>query len=335
MTYSFLLNQHSNIHYREVESRLGCCELSFMLKALGIETEVHEEKIGDAVFLTFSSDLLNEKQLQLLSRHSTVLLMTSREGELLRPLTAPNPRHLSSDLPEVLKYKGKTGVAFTRMMLNTVLSLTPFFTSDTPLLVLDPMCGKATTLFCALEWGMRGVGMDPDKKAVNEARDFFTRYLKLHMMKHSVRNISETVGNQAVPAAVFSFGETKDSITQNGLRLFCGDSMMIPSLMKKEKAHVLVADLPYGIQHAPQNGTKPESFASLLNRLLPAWREALVPEGAIALSYNVLTISPSLLKKAVENSGFTIVPTASLRHDLEQAVVRDVLFALRSPINKP
>ena len=73
------------------------------------------------------------------------------------------------------------------------------------------------------------------------------------------------------------------------LMLAEGDSGLVGDLLKKRPADLLVCDLPYGVQHAPQNGKKAESFPKLLERILPAWRWALKPGGAAAISFNTLT----------------------------------------------
>ena len=100
--------------------------------------------------------------------------------------------------------------------------------------------------------------------------------------------------------------------------------------MKKQRADLLVADLPYGIQHAPQGGERKESFVALLQRSLPAWRSALKPGAGLALSYNTLTLPRKRLWALVQEAGFVpVYPVEDDRmmHFVEQAVTRDVLLA--------
>lgn len=334
MVYSFQLVKHANIHYREAVSRLGCCELLSMLDGLSVNTSVREEKLGGADFLTFDCRELTPAELSVLARHSTIVMMAERSGDLLRPLDFVPPLYLPEDLPEVLKYKGKTSVSFTQMMLNTVLSLTPFFLSGTPLTVLDPLCGKGTTAFCAICGGHNAVGVDLDRKDLKEAADYFRRYLKIHMLKHTSDMRSETVLRSPVPVQCFTFSDTREHFTSGDvrtLRLINADSALVSALMKRSPAHVIVADLPYGIQHAPQAGRKTEAFRPLLHRILPEWRKALRPEGAVALSFNTLTLPTSVVREELGEAGFTVCSApifSSLRHEVEQAVVRDVVFAV-------
>lgn len=217
-------------------------------------------------------------------------------------------------------------------MINIGLSLSPFARSDTPLTLLDPLCGKGTACFCALQAGMNAVGMDLDQKAVREAEDYFGKYLKVHMLKHSVRSWSETAGKTSLPVKEFTFADSKEHYQQQDtrfLRLSAGDTVLAPILCRRRPVHLLIADLPYGVQHAPQFGRRPESFGALLSRALPAWKKALIPGGVAAVSFNTLTLPTQQVIDLAVTSGWTPFTGgifSSLRHEVEQAVVRDVVF---------
>ena len=196
---------------------------------------------------------------------------------------------------------------------RTVL-LQGFLFSGNPLCILDPVCGKGTGCFCALQAGMNAIGMDADQKAVREAADYFSKYLQYHSLKHSVRSYDNNT---------------------RFLRLSSGDTALCHALCRRSAAHLLVADLPYGIQHAPQFGHRPESFSALLSRVLPAWKKALLPNGVAAVSFNTLTFPTEQVISIVRSSGFTPVEGGvfgSLRHEVEQAVVRDVVFMINKPL---
>ncbi len=332
MVYTLGLAKHTNIRYRDSANRLSRCELISMLHALSLDCEVSLESLGGADFLTFESRPLRENELSFLFRHSAVRFMAEKNENLLRPLSFPEGSYLEEDLPEILKYKGKTSASFTRMMINIALSLSPFARSDTPLTLLDPLCGKGTACFCALQSGMNAIGMDLDQKAVREAEDYFSKYLKIHMLKHSVRSWSETAGKSSLPVKEFTFSDSKEHYQQRDtrfLRLSTGDTMLVPALCRHQPVHLLIADLPYGVQHAPQFGRKPESFSALLSRAIPAWKKALTPGGVAAVSFNTLTLPTQQVIDLVRDAGWTPFTGgifSSLRHEVEQAVVRDVVF---------
>lgn len=333
MVYSFQLIAHANIRYREAVSRLARCELLSMLNAFGIDADIAEKSFGAASFLCFESRELTDDELSLLSLSGSFSFYAALEGALLRPLSFPPREYLQADLPEVLKYKGKTSVPFTRMMLNTASALTPWFRTPEKITVLDPMCGKGTTCFCALQSGMNAIGLDTDRKSIAECRSYFLRYLKYHMLKHAESSHSETIGKHSLPVSVIRFADTKEhyrSEDTRSLSLACGDASLVPALTRGRPVHVLVADLPYGIQHAPQSGGACEGFLQLLDRVLPVWKHSLAPGGAIALSFNTFTLPSDEVRRAMIRAGFSPCdgdPFLNLAHEVEQAVNRDVVFA--------
>ena len=328
MIYGFQLLSHANIRYQESLSMLGQAELSCILQALGLSSEVTVETIGGSSFLCFESPELTNDQLHALSGHSALSLLCAREGALLR--------HLPPDLAEVLKYKGKTSAVFTRMMLNMALTASDFFEAKAPVTVLDPLCGRGTTCFVALQAGMNAVGLDADRRDLKEAADYFSRYLQYHRLKHRLDQGSQTVKGHAVPDAVYTLADSKAHYQQGDtrfLRLMLGDTGLIGPLLRKSPAHVIVTDLPYGVQHAPQDGRRPEPFTAMLRRVLPSWREALKPGGAAAISFNTLTLPRRTLAEIVGGAGFTVMeegPYHPMEHFVEQAITRDVLIARKA-----
>ena len=337
MVYSFALIKHANIRYREYVIRLGMYELLSILRSFSIDCEVQPEEMGGSDFLTFECRPLTEKELSYLSGHSTICFMAEKTGSLLKPLQVRPSGYLKEDLPEVLKYKGKTSTSFTRMMINICRSLLKEEGHGEVLTLLDPMCGKGTSCFCALVSGMNAIGLDIDTRDIRETSDYFARYLKMHLLKHTVKNRSETAGRTAVPVTEFVFADTKEHYQSGNTRsllLANGDTCQAPYVARKRLAHMLVADLPYGIQHAPQSGRKPEPFTRLLERALPEWKKALVPGGAVALSFNTLTLPADTVVSLLEKSGFSPLRDewySGFRHEVEQAVVRDVVFARKIP----
>lgn len=337
MLYSFGLVKHANVRYRDTVRHLSRCELVSMLRSISIDSDVYEESLGGCVFLSFESRCITPDEISYLSGHSSVSFMAENNKGLLRPLIFQSGNYMEDDLPEILKYKGKTSASFTRMMLNTAraLSASPF--PETPATVLDPMCGKATTCFCALQSGMNAVGLDLDSKAIREAVDYFSRYLRFHMLKHDMQKKSETSGNHPVPYTEFRFSQSREQYRQNDIRtlkLGTCDTADSYSMCRKSLAQLIIADLPYGIQHAPQFGAKPESFSVLLKRALPVWKKCLAPGGIIAVSFNTLTFPTKDVDRIAVSSGLSIVDDplyANLAHEVEQSVVRNVRFFTNNP----
>ena len=337
MVYSFELLKHANIRYRSSLPLLAQCELYAMLFSLGLSCEIRLESMGGSSFLTFESRELTEEELSYLSGHSSVVFLAEKQGSVLRPLVFPSGLYLPEDLPEVLKYKGKTGVPFTRMMINTAAALSACSGRKSPPTLFDPLCGKGTSCFCAAMAGMNAVGLDLDKKEIREASDYFSRYLKFHMLKHQTESRSETIPGGSLPVTVFQFADSKEHYRAGEFRslvLACGDTIHSAALFKRSGADLITADLPYGIQHAPrESGAKAQPIIRFLQRSVPEWKKALRPGGVMALSFNTLILSAQSVREILVSNGFTLPKHEmfyGLKHEVEQAVVRDVVFAFNS-----
>ena len=191
-----------------------------------------------------------------------------------------------------MKWLRKTNADFTRLLLHCARAVSGFAQSDAPLTVLDPMCGKGTTLFCALEEGDHAVGMDVDAKALLEA-DQLLGFLKMNRLKHKREESSLTVPKGKPVRSVGYRLSTSIEGWKNGdertFRLLNGDLGVLPAVMARESCHLAVADLPYGVQHAPSEGRKVMSLANFASKVCESCFAVLKHGGAIALSFNTYT----------------------------------------------
>ena len=74
-----------------------------------------------------------------------------------------------SDLITIPKYAGKTNEQFTKLLLNLTILLARRPRRrmlDAQLVVLDPLCGRGTTLNQALMYGYDAIGIEIDGKDV-------------------------------------------------------------------------------------------------------------------------------------------------------------------------
>lgn len=337
MEYCFQLIPHANIRYQESLETLAKAELGCMLNALNVHAEIHAMSIGGSSFLSIESEgELTEDKLCRLSRHSALLLLCERKDGWLRPMETRALPYLTRDLSEVLKYKGKTSATFTRMMINCAHAASSFFMKDAPLTVLDPICGKATTCFCALERGWNAIGIDVDAPALQEADRYFARHLQMHRIKHQRTPGSLTVNGRGVPEIAYTLADTPDHYRQKDtrfLRLYHADAAGAGMLLRRQKAQLLVGDLPYGVQHAPSDGRRTEPFAQMLRRVAPVWRDCLDDGGTMALSFNTYTLPRARLTQIVREAGFEPLeeePYHNFEHFVEQAVNRDFVVARKN-----
>lgn len=307
-----------------------------MLSALNIQAQVEWRDLGGAPWLCISCPSLSPSALKLLSVHSSIYMGALLENGLLRPFDYKPRDYLPQDMAELLKYKGKTNAAFTALMFNCALCASAFSQTQEPLFVMDPMCGKATSLFCALRLGHNAIGVETDPKDVQEAGAFISRYLQFHRIKHQASQGSLTLpGGKSAPFTQWQLADTPEHYQAEDTRiikLINGDTLYCAVMQKRETIHIMIADLPYGVQHAPKQGQRTGDFLTLLGKALPGWHQVLKPGGAIALSFNAYTIKKADLARLLKQSGFVVRDTApydDFEHWVEQAVSRDLLVAVK------
>ncbi len=303
-----------------------------MLNAWGICGEPRLENIAGASFLTFSSEELPGKAWEAISSHSAVCFAASREGGLLRPIPLQRQDYLSDDIAEVLKYKGKTNANFTTMVLHCARCASDFARWDEPLTILDPICGRGTSLFCAMQEGHNAIGVEIDAKALAELDAYFVRYLKYHKMKHRRETASATLphARSAKEIRYVFTGMPQPHGQAQTLRLFSGDTKDVRSMVGGKNCHLIIGDLPYGVQHAPKEKGGLSSLEQLLKSALPEYARVLKPGGALALAFNTFTLPRETVARQMRAAGFTVMeqqPYDDFSHWVEQAVNRDFVVA--------
>lgn len=335
MRYAMLLKPHPNIRYRQSLQKLALIELACTLEALGMsQARPRLETLAGEHFLMFDSEPLEEDTWRTVSRHSAVCFAGEYlEDGALRPISRACAGKLPDDLPHVLKYKGKTNADFTYLMLHCAKAASAFARETRPLCVLDPMCGKATTLLCALCEDCDAVGVDMDGKALKEVEAYLERSLKMHRVKHKRTNGALTLaGGASAKWTQYTVAPDAQAMREQPrtLRLIHSDAGKLAGLVPGGSCDLLVCDLPYGVQHAPREGGGMSSLRRLLDRALPGCVHALRSGGAAALAFNLNTLRRRDVVQALQEAGMeplTAPPYDDFSHWVEQAVERDVVIA--------
>ena len=329
MRYAYQLRSHANIRYQDSLVTLSQKELSCMLWACGVDAQVSPCTLGGAPFLCFECDPLTPAQAAFLHGHSSVYMTAVMEGELLRPISPPIVSCLPSDMPDILKYKGKTNTAFTQLLINLALSAGGIWQLPHPR-ILDPICGRGTTLYCALTRGMHAIGIEESRRDLSEAITFTQKWLQYHRIKYSTNRAGMTLpGGKNAPGTQFALQTDEGALN---LTFIQADTACTGPLLRKQPVHAIVADLPYGVQHAPTDDHRLSSLTALLEHALPAWYQALSPGCAAAVSFNTNTLRRDDFAAIAKNAGFDIAPAPlfdNFEHWVEQAVNRDVLVLVR------
>lgn len=334
MKYGILLWPHANARYQTESARLARAELAIILRKTCPEAVVADEMRSDMNMLVFESEnTLSDLQISRVAGHSLMYAMFELHGDMLRPVCGRPEAYLGADLPGILKYKGKTNEQFTDMVINTALYSSAFYEKGAQRLrFADPMCSRGTSLFLALNRGWDADGTDIDAADIRELNQFFKRYLEYHRIKHAADKKSYTMKNsKPVSAAEYTFADSAEAYKAGDtskLRFAECDCGKLAQLFGKRKYHIMISDLPYGVQHSAGK----ETFEALLRRVMPAWREALLPGGAMALSFNTNTLRPALIREIMADSGLTVMQGGEydgFAHWVEQAVTRDIAVAVR------
>ena len=167
---------------------------------------------------------------------------------------------------------------------------------------------------------------------------YLERFLQYHRYKHRQEEQSRTlrVGG-AVREKRFTLARQPEDYKQGRtltLRMLRGNTMQTDEMLGRECCHLIVADLPYGVQHAPKDAKELGTFQGLLDGALPAYYRALKPGGAIALAFNTYTL-PRIAMRVVY-AGRNIKPFSQAgnarRLPLEELLTVSDVVTLHCPL---
>lgn len=331
MKYGLLLWPHANARYFAGMVNLAVSETNVLLRAAKIDASAAAEEVSGMTMVTFECEPLSGEALAILREHSLFYwLVCFEENGAFRPAASRAEAYLGSDLPLILKYKGKTNEFFSAYLLNLAVYCGRFMPGE-KLTVLDPMCSKATTPFLAADRGWNSVGIDIEKKDIAEADQYFKRYLEYHKFKYTRKDTSLTVaGKKPFGGHIYTFSRTPEAFKKGDTRtlsLYSGNALDIDRAFRAETFHAAAADLPYGVQHAPGGAGSLDELAEQLIRHI---RPVLKKGGCLALSYNENTLSKVQIDVMLEKAGYTVLTGEDfdgLSHWVEQAVTRNVSVA--------
>jgi SAM-dependent methyltransferase len=302
-----------------------------------------EGRIGEALpteiagvrYLAFDGDL-GAADLAHLGDVSTAMALFERQGETLRPVGLPRRDRFDDDLLTILKYPGKTNELFTKLLLNvTVWSGAAL--DGRPLKVLDPMCGRGTTLNQVLMNGWHAVGLDLDERDFDAYAAFLRTWLQTKRLKHTadttpVRRDGAKLGRRfrAEVGATKEEWKAGEALTVDFVN---ADTLHTRAVHKPASVHAVVTDAPYGVQHGSRAGGRlARSPLDLLREAVPVWAEVLRPGGAMGVAWNTHVAARDDALAVLADAGLEPLddgPYRGFEHRVDQAILRDVLVARR------
>lgn len=204
--------------------------------------------------------------------------------------------------------------------------------------VLDPLCGRGTTLNQAMMYGFDATGLELDGKDFDAYQHFIKTWLRTKRIKHSaqaglLRRNRVRLGQRLD----IEYGASKERYKAGDTRTvsyFNCDTLHTDELVKKGSVDVIVTDAPYGVQHGSrtQDSALSRSPRDLLAAAVPTWARVLRKGGALAVSWNTYVVKRAELAEILTGAGLTPReegPYTELAHRVDQAIVRDVLVATK------
>ncbi|MEC3977489.1 TRM11 family SAM-dependent methyltransferase [Amycolatopsis sp. H20-H5] len=342
--YAILVYPSANRVYTDSSPTLLRAELA-VFGDLAVETEltdIGEDSIGGVPYVTFTAATpLSERDLALLSNLSSLYALFEREGEQLRPITVHPLARFDSDLLTIQKYPGKTNELFTKLLFNVTLlaTATPAAMLDGGLHVLDPLCGRGTTLNQAMMYGFHATGLDLDGRDFEAYEQFIKTWLRTKRVKHTaetgqVRRNKVRLGRRLDIEFGLSKEQYKAGDTRKLSYLNC-DTLTADELLRPNSVDVIVTDAPYGVQHGShrtEDMTLARSPRDLLAAAVPVWSRVLRPGGAIGIAWNTNVAPREELVAILDSAGLTVRddgPFAEFTHRVDQAIVRDLVVAAK------
>jgi SAM-dependent methyltransferase len=340
--HALLLKANANRVFGESAYALTQAELGALDGHVlgGIVRAQERTTIAEVGYLVVDTDgPLDAECLAVLSNLSSLhaLFEVAADGRF-QPIPCAPRQLLDDDLITIQRYAGKTNEAFTHLLVNVALAASGDafrrMLAGEPVRLLDPACGRGTSLNRAALYGMDAFGIELDERDVEAFDVFFTTFLKNKRMKHKAERSTLRKG-RTTPAhrTTITYGIEKDPRTHRVVDIVHDDTLAAREHAKSRSMDLLVCDLPYGVQHGSRSSTHtldrgPER---LLEGALPGWLDLLKPGGAAGLAWNRRTLPRTRLVELARGAGFDVPAPDddSFLHRVDRAITRDVLVAIR------
>jgi hypothetical protein len=330
-----LLAPSANRVYAGSAARLVGAELAILLGVTG--DAIRPTTIAGVPYLVLETEALDEPTTAALGRLSGRYAVFRRDNDLLQPVEVRPPDLFDDDLVSIPKYPGKTNEQFTRLLLNVTLAVVNRSPGG-PIAILDPLCGRATTLSTGLILGYDVAGVDADLKAIEAYGSYLRTYLRRKRLKHTaemapVRREGKTIGRRFDADVTPASGGHSLHLT-----IFSGDTRQSAALFGKRRFDAVVTDAPYGVVHGSSSdvrgvsGKRDRSAAGLIGEALPGWASQLKTGGALGLSWNTLGLTRERLSNIAVDAGLRPLdsgPFLELAHRVDSSIYREVLVAVK------
>ena len=344
--YALLILPSTNRVYASASVAMTQSELELFNRSVLDDriAEVSVSTIGGLNYVTFLADKLDNVDAAYLANLSSSYALFEVVGDLLRPVELRPLDRYDDDLITIQKYPGKTNEQFTKLMLNVCILSSVFAREmlSRKFTVLDPLCGRGTTLSQALMYGFDAAGVDIDRKDFEAYSAFMQTWLKRKRIKHHAEHIPVRRNKQIVARRLqISLAAEKEDYKAGEaqhLDVVNADTTRATEFFRAGSVDLVVTDGPYGVQHGSRTAAAGlvRSPLDLLSAAVPGWVALMRGGGALAISWNTLVARREDAAAVLTGAGLDVLdsdPYLAFRHRVDQAITRDVLVA-RKPDEK-
>jgi hypothetical protein len=331
-----LLAPSANRVYASEADRLVAAELKIMLGAHD-HPAIEPVAVAGIEYLAVATDSLDEQIMLALGRLSGFYAAFQREQNRLLPIEVNTPDLFDDDLVTIPKYPGKTNEQFTRLLINVTLA-SMRRPAGGPVSILDPLCGRGTTLSTAMMLGCNAAGVEAELRAVEAYAAYLRTYWRRKRLKHSlelnpVRREGKIIGKRLEAEVMPVGGNRPIAVT-----VFSGDTRQSAVLFGKRRFDAVLADAPYGVVHGSQtdvrgvSGKRDRSAAGLISDALSVWAGQLKTGGALGLSWNAIGLRRERLLDMLAGAGLEPLdfgPYRDFEHRVDSSIRRDVVVAIK------
>jgi len=342
--YALLVLPSANRVYAGSSVALTRAELEIFSRSVldGRLSDMSETRIGGISYVTFCAEHIDSRDAGFLANLSSIYALFRLEDDVLHPVELRALDRLDDDLLTIQKYQGKTNEQFTKLLLNVTLLASAFAHQmlDQKLNVIDPLCGRGTTLNQALMYGFDAAGVELDPRDFDAYSTFIQSWLKRKRIKHHAQSGPVRKNRQALGRRLhITLAPTKEAykagVTQR-LEVVNADTMRALEFFRPGTFDLLVADAPYGVQHGSRTAGKglARSPVDLLTTAIPVWADLLRQGGALGISWNTFVAHREEAAKILTDAGLEVLesePHLALKHRVDQAIMRDILVARKPP----
>ncbi len=259
---------------------------------------------------------------------------------LLEPIPIEERLAHGTELATTQRYRGKTNERLTRAMLNLALATAGLDPARPTGTILDPMCGRGTTLNWALSYGLDSVGIEIDRASLDQHRIFLETWAKRQRLPHkATRHRDGNAERRWLSLRVAVDRAAQKAGDDRTVETFHADGADPDLPLRRGSIDAIVTDLPYGVQHRGSGRGSGSAGADdhadtgeLLTRVLPQWHRWLRPGGALCLAWNLKQADRSTVSATLARADFDPVVARggfTMRHIVDASIDRDVIVAHR------